>query len=165
MKSKDPRAEAYDINYERRLVKNRDGETSAIIKNIYLVLMHDEAWTGVIALDEFSYRVMKLKAPPFTGGHTGEWTDTDNTFTAMWLVDKGLKVTSAQVNEAVDACAQSRAYHPVKAYLESLEWDRTERLRCWLSAWLGAGRWANQDNDHYLMQSGMMWLVSAVARI
>jgi len=55
--------------------------------------------------------------------------------------------------------ARDRPFHLVKTYLQGLEWDRVERVDCWLSTYLGA-----EDTD-YPRAVGSRWLISAVAGI
>ncbi len=50
-------------------------------------------------------------------------------------------------------------FHPVRDYLESLQWDGTSRLLTWLTHYLGAECSAYVDNI------GAMFLISMVARI
>ena len=53
--------------------------------------------------------------------------------------------------QAVQAVAKDRCFHPVREYLDALEWDRTRRIDTWLS--------------DYAAAVGARWLISAVARI
>jgi predicted P-loop ATPase len=63
------------------------------------------------------------------------------------------------VHQAVDLRARERAFHPVREYLHSLEWDGTERLPTWLACYLGA-----EDNE-YTRRIGPMFLEMMVARV
>jgi len=61
--------------------------------------------------------------------------------------------------QAVQAVARDRRFHPVRNYLEELEWDAVERLDYWLNNYLGV-----ELND-YSSAVGARWLISAIARI
>jgi predicted P-loop ATPase len=63
------------------------------------------------------------------------------------------------VHQAVDLRAQERAFHPVRDYLNALQWDGRPRLDTWLSYYLGA------VHNEYHAGIGRMFLVAMVARI
>lgn len=127
--------------------------------NVALILGNDKRWSGVIAWDSFSSKTRKLRTPPYGGGK-GDWTDLDDIRVALWLADVyGLRVKTAHVVEAVSAVANDNAYHPVREYLESLEWDGVRRLERWLQDRLGV------MDSSYTRKVGKRWLISAVARV
>jgi predicted P-loop ATPase len=69
------------------------------------------------------------------------------------------KVAKDTVHQAIDLRARECAFHPVRDYLNSLEWDGKLRLAAWLSTYLGA------DNTEYHRSIGCMFSVAMVARI
>lgn len=169
-KKADPRPGEFEkvahLKYEDRLTRKNNGEPEACLHNAYICLVHDKGWKGVLGFDEFSQRTIKLFEPPYAGGCLGEWTDDDDSRTSVWLTsNNNLKVATLVCSEAVQMVAKDNPFHPVKDYLDSLKWDKYQRLRVWLSAFLGAGKWAKQDNEKYLERVGTMWMISAVARI
>lgn len=154
----------------RELSRDARGNPKANLRNAYLLLGRDLRWRGTIAFDAFARRIMKPAAPPFEGGAAGEWSDDDTFRAVVWLADVyDLSFPDAIVNAAVSMIAQDNAYHPVRAYLESLRWDGTPRLRDWLYMTLGvgAGRRSSPEDPvrQYAARVGTMWLVSAVARV
>jgi predicted P-loop ATPase len=62
-------------------------------------------------------------------------------------------------HQAVYARAMECAFHPVRNYLDGVNWDGVERLDRWLSTYLGT------DDTTYAQQIGVMFLVSMVARV
>lgn len=167
----DPRVEGYDkVDYSMRLYRDGKGRLVSCLQNVFVVLSLDEAWRGVIAYDEFAYRTVKLKPPPYEGGATGTWTDIDDSFAAVWLAEvKKIDVTSSLVAEAVQMVASRNAVHPVRDWLMTLKWDEQPRLHDWLQHYLGAGRYLHDElrphAGQYFSVVGTKWLVSAVARI
>ena len=72
----------------------------------------------------------------------------------------GLKrISKDTVHQAVDVRAHSRPFHPLRNYLNSLNWDGNRRLPKFLSAYFGA-----EQND-YTNKIGEMFLIAMVARI
>ena len=64
------------------------------------------------------------------------------------------------VFQAVDMVARENGFHPVRDYLEGLEWDGEPRLYCWLVDYFGV-----TEMSPYVAAIGPMFLVSMVARI
>jgi predicted P-loop ATPase len=63
------------------------------------------------------------------------------------------------VHDAVELVARERTFHPLRDWLESLQWDGTPRLKVWLITKLGA------ELSEYNQRIGEMFLISMVARI
>jgi predicted P-loop ATPase len=63
------------------------------------------------------------------------------------------------VGRSVGAVARDHRIHPVRAYLDHLQWDGTHRLETWASRYLGA---EPTDLTHAM---GSLWLISAIARV
>jgi predicted P-loop ATPase len=62
-------------------------------------------------------------------------------------------------HQAVDKYAHENSFHPVRDYLNGLEWDGSERLPEWLFSYAGA------ENTVYTQRIGKMFLIGMVARI
>jgi predicted P-loop ATPase len=97
-------------------------------------------------------------------------TDGDVTLVQEMLQHQGLSRLSRDVtHQAVDRHAEDHPFHPVKEYLDGLEWDGVPRLRggMWegesvppfVTVYLGA------EPTTYGAEIGTMFLVSMVARI
>ncbi|HCI4017903.1 TPA: conjugal transfer protein TraC [Pseudomonas aeruginosa] len=141
------------------LLRIKGGGLAAHMVNISLILQNDERWHGVLGYDEFSAKTMKLRTPPYGGG-TGEWTDLDDMLACEWLAQQyGLLTKVPPVLEAVSVVASKNSFHPVRAYLEGLEWDGTPRIEHWLNRALGV------EETPYSMKAGKRWLIGAVARV
>lgn len=86
--------------------------------------------------------------------------DTDVSALQEWIQKAGLmKIGREVVHQAVDLRAQERAFHPVREYLDGLEWDGTARVCGWLSTYLGSER------TPYTEGIGTMFMVALVARV
>ena len=69
------------------------------------------------------------------------------------------RVSSDVMHQAVDVRAREREYHPVREYLNGLEWDGTPRLKFLAKSYLGA------EHTPYSAKIGQMFIISMVARI
>lgn len=143
-----------------RLVRSDKGLLLPVVDNVVSILLNDDRWCEVIALDEFSGLVMKTKAPPFDRGEVGEWMDIDDARLELWLAGVyGVRnMRSEAINKAVLLAADANRFHAVRDYLRGQKWDRSPRLRYWLAAYMGAA-----ESD-YTAAVGTKWMVGAVAR-
>ena len=77
-----------------------------------------------------------------------------------WMQSDGLpKISRETVQQAIVLRAQECGFHPVRQYLEALEWDKTPRLSGWLS------RYLRVHATKYSSAIGRMFMIGAVARI
>jgi predicted P-loop ATPase len=122
------------------------------------LLTDDPVWQGVLAFNSFTGAIACHKPPPWrTGG--GQWADEDDHQTAAWLQEHMVLVSSRVASEAVGVVASRNPFHPVKLYLERLEWDHVPRLDLWLTVYLGV------EHNEYTSTVGQLWMRSAVARV
>jgi predicted P-loop ATPase len=135
----------------------------------------------VLAFDENAQRIVARAAPPWLSGNSGvpfEWSDVHDIYAAEWLQHHEIRVGKEIAGQAAYAVACENCYHPIRDYLDSLEWDETPRLDWWLKTYLGAdaenvegvpgGRVllaARPNITRYVMAVGSSFLISAVARV
>ena len=126
-----------------------------------LILEHDEAWRGVLALDRFSDDLVKLKPPPWVNAETGAWNDRDTAHAVHWLSEHwGLEPSGAALSGALEVVGTMRQFHPVRDWLEALPEPSTSLLDTWLRDGFGAN-----ERDDYTTAVGRAFLISAVARV
>lgn len=86
--------------------------------------------------------------------------DNDVSMVQEHMQWKGLRRVGADTAyKAVLARCAENSFHPVRRYLDSLEWDGVNRLDTWLAIYLGV-----ELND-YSRGIGPMFLISMIARI
>lgn len=145
--------------WKDQLARSENGALIAHMQNVELILGNDERWAGVIGYSVFSSKIVKLRAAPF-GGSDGDWADIDDMRVMKWLAQQyNLRVKASHVIEAVSVVAHDHSFHPVREYLENLEWDRVPRIESWLTNVLGV------KPSEYSSKVGKRWLISAVARV
>lgn len=144
--------------WKSELISRIDRKTGEVFypcraHNLILILENSEEWKGRIQFDEFR------KAAVDKGR---EWKFPEDTielkawFEKTWISGE---VKTATVNEAIAAVAARHKVHPIRDWLEGLEWDRIERLPTFFSDFCGA------KQTPYTDAVGRSLFVSAVARI
>eukprot|EP01034_Spumella_vulgaris_P030475 gene30475-37695_t len=73
------------FDWYRKLARSDKGNVLPTLSNVYTILENHDSWKGVIAYDEFSGQVLKLKAPPFAAAELGEWSDMDDLRCTLWM--------------------------------------------------------------------------------
>ncbi|MBW0238254.1 VapE domain-containing protein [Pseudomonas sp. D1HM] len=145
--------------WKDQLARTENGSLIAHMQNVELILGNDERWAGVITFSAFSSKIVKLRTPPYGGG-TGDWGDIDDIRVMKWLAQQyNLRVKASSVIEAVSVVAHDNSFHPVRNYLNKLEWDRVPRLETWLTTVMGVAQ------SGYSAKVGKRWMISAVARV
>lgn len=158
--------------------KNREGNIQPSLFNTLQVLESDTAWDGVLGFNQFSYRITKRRVPPGDGAAAGEWADIDDVRLQVYLTKTHkFEPKKTTVMDAVMQAAYAAQYHPVREYLDDLEWDGVDRLSGLLAEFWGASSTPTaaalrlEDPDaylrflRYLEMAGRKWLIGAVARI
>lgn len=149
-----------DRRWAERLTYKKDGFLAATIDNIRLILENDPLLRQTVGLNEFAHRNELLRDLAWRSRDKGlSWTDTDDASLRHYLEHiYGL----SHVGKTMDALAvvvEQNRFHPVKDYLEGLQWDGVQRLDTLLIDFFGA-----EDNP-YTRAVSRKTLVAAVARI
>jgi len=146
-----------------RMILSDAGEPRQIMENAATVFEMAPEFQGVLWFDEFGNRPMMRRPAPWdmTNGGFSEraWSDADDAEATRWLQRAGIIVPSLIAHEAVLTVAFKSTYHPVREYLQDLEWDGKERLDFWGIDYLGA------EETPYTKAVSARWLISAVARV
>jgi Virulence-associated protein E len=146
---------------------DRQGEPRPNLYNAMLALREDARICDLLSYDEM-LRAPILHSPVLGGAMNAEKQpfeprpvrDADVTALQELLQASGLeKIGKDAVHQAVDLRADERSFHPVRDFLDALEWDRTPRIASWLATYLGT------EDTKYHRRIGCMFLVAMVARI
>lgn len=144
-------------DWKKKLLRSRTGEPKPLLANAMTAFRAPE-WAGVLVFNEFTLALETRKEPVF-GGIAGKWSDHEDRLAAEWLQHEGICVPPEVAGQAAQAVSRDHTYHPVREYLNSLQWDGTRRLDGWLNLYLGV-----EPND-YSKAVGERYLRSAVARV
>lgn len=146
-----------DQDWKNALIRRTDQKTGEVtypcrVHNLILILEHDAQWKGRLRLDEFRQTITVDDRP---------WTDHDAIELKAWLEKQWIayELKTSIVHEAVATVATRHAYHPIRAWLETLRWDGTERIPSFFPDYCGTVR------TPYTVAVARSWFVSAIARI
>jgi putative DNA primase/helicase len=151
-----------ELPWRARLRSTDKGKTMPDEANVDIALRHAPPVAGLVRYNAFSNKIEATRDAPWRQIQAGsQWSDRDDTGLMQWLQHQGILIRSAPaVSRCVEAVAHDFAFHPVRDYLKSTEWDGTPRLSTWLSRYMGAS-----GDEQYLAAVGRRWLISAVARV
>ena len=141
------------------LMLNKHGDPLGNLRNVLHALRHAPEWEAVLTYDEFAGRVITRRPPPWGDRTKEQWADDDDTRACVWLQDHGVPVTVGVVGRGVQTVARENPVHPVRDYLNALNWDGRPRLDTWLPTYLGV------EDSPYVQAVGSRFLISAVARV
>jgi hypothetical protein len=154
--------EKIESDWRERCQKNAKGSLIANLKNAVVAFTHAPELVGLLSFDEM------LRASVLNRSLAGDDEnfeprpvhDVDASQLQEFLQNAGLqKIGREPVHQAIDILAHRSAFHPVRDYLNALQWDGVARLPTWLAEYFGA------EESEYAERVGMMFLISMIARI
>jgi predicted P-loop ATPase len=150
-------------HWRKRLLCDRKGSPKSLLANAILALRGAPEWQDVVALNELTTATDATRPPPWelARGHCEPrpWTPYDDVMATEWLQHEGISCGLELVQQAIEAVAYERKFHPVREYLRGVEWDGVPRIEGLASAYLGAAESA------YTRNVSACFLKSAVARV
>jgi putative DNA primase/helicase len=156
--------EVQDETWLDELELNENGNFKSSLTNISLILENDPQLQGAIAYNEFRDELVRKADTPWCeckNSINGDpWRNEDDVH-----VKKLLEVTysvSPSINKFADSVSLAgykNRFHPIKDYLDGLEWDGKSRLDSYLTRYLGV-----VDNA-YTRAVSRKTLCAAVARV
>jgi predicted P-loop ATPase len=148
--------------WRKQLILGANEMPRPILANVLTALREAPEWQGVLAYDEFSLRTMiRGKAPWMDKAPSEpvEWTSEHDTACTEWMQRNGIYCKVDVVASTVEAVAKAHGYHPIRDYLNGLQWDGKPRIDTWLTDHFGV------KDTPYSRAIGSKWLISAVARV
>lgn len=150
---------------QKFLKRNEDGKLIHSIMNLVLCFDIDENLQDLFHYNEFSAsfeyaRDFQWPERTKTIKKGKRIEDEDIIFLQYYLAhNKQFEMGLDKIKNAVIERADRKSYHPVKEYLDGLNWDGEKRLDQWLEIGCGV------EDNIYTRQVGRKWLIAAVARI
>ncbi len=140
-------------------LRRLNGKIMACAENFELILTEDKNLSGIIAYNQFERKIVKRKLPPWESC-LGEWTDADDAHLRSYIsrTYEGLRHTQILM-DSVTVVSCRNAFHPVREYLNSLEWDGVKRAE---TIFINA---LDVEDDEYARNVTWYWLKAAVKRI
>ena len=149
-----------DTSWLEKIARKNNGAIEESLGNIALIITNDPG------LQEIRYNQLSetidVRDPqklPWQQVKPG-WSDTDIAQLKLYLETRYQLYSSTKTMEALDIAAGTRAYHPIRDYLDNLPaWDGVQRIDTLLVDYLGA------DNTDYVRAVTRKTLIAAVRRI
>lgn len=157
-----------DSNWEEGLeLNNKTGECEPTVNNALLILLNDPALKGKFGYDIFEEQPKLRGDVPWrprgtitTGPGRGTlWTDHDEAGVRWYLQHKWRFKSEKDLQSALELSLRANAFHPVREYLESLEWDGTPRLETVFVDHMGA------EDNHFVRTVTRKWFCAAIKRV
>jgi putative DNA primase/helicase len=147
-----------------------DGNDKPIpsLANAMLIMALDPALAGISGYDEFRGQSYLMSPPPpanpgdkaAPGPYPRAWTRADVANVTAYIQRTYCpRLRRETVEDAMEADAERNRFHPVREYLDGLEWDGTPRLDDWLGHAFGA------ELNPYTRAVGAKMLIAAVRRV
>lgn len=149
------------FDWRAELMQKDDGSLVGNVHNAQLMLGYHPAIKGVLAYNEFTKQIDIVSRPPWqneNAKYPRQLTDVDDTRATAWLERKGIKLGINVVHNTIVSAAHHNPYNPLQNYLNSLQWDGTQRLEMALHYLMGC-----PDNE-YVRAVSKRFLIGAVAR-
>ena len=128
------------------------------IRNCLTVFQNDPYLQGAIRYNILTERIDIVK-PLWWEKPTATLNDTDFNYLMLYLEDKYGLTSEKKIEKAISIVADCNKYHPIRDYLNSLEWDGTERIRYALTRFLGA------EDSEYTYQCLRLFMLGAISRV
>ena len=139
------------------LTKHSNGEIQRTIQNCITILQNDHVLSDAIRLNLLSERIDIVK--PVGWPRSGKTlNDTDMKYILRRMEKYGIS-SEKKIESAIRIVANENRYHPIRDYLNSLQWDGTERIAHVLHHFLGAAK------DEYTCEAMKIFLLGAIKRV
>lgn len=141
-----------------QLTRDDRGVIESTGANVKVILMNDPNLKDKVAIDEFSQRLTVRGELPWP--RLGDdWTDTDDGSLQIYLEQYYEIVGERKIINALNEVAIERAFHPVKEYIESCQWDGAPRIEQVFQQFFGA------DDTEYTRTVALIHFVASIARV
>ena len=135
-----------------------NGAIKNTIRNCLTVFQNDPVLQGTIRFNLLTERIDIVK-PLWWEKQTTTMNDTDFNYLMLYLEDKYSLTSENKIEKAISIVGDRNKYHPIRDYLNGLEWDGTERIRYALHHFLGAA------NSEFNYQCLRLFLLGAISRV
>lgn len=147
-----------NTDWRTALELDKAGNIKDTLTNICTILRNDESFKNIV-FNQFKNMLDVVGPLPWKQVKPG-WGETDLACAKMYFEKVyGIWSPTKFKDALIAVTSADRLYHPVREYLEGLEWDGVERLDTLLIDYLGA------EDTRYVRAVTRKTLVAAVARI
>ena len=150
-----------DTTWLERMDVDGKGNYQPTTENFYLIIANDPSLKGAFRYNSFERRHEVAKNVPWRKVLAGgDFVMDSDDGSLRHYIEKVYKISSApKISDALGEYFQKNTYHPVRRYLNGLDWDGEERLDELFIKYLGA------EDIQYVRTATRKTLTAAVARI
>ena len=130
-------AKETNSDWMAELDRNRKGTVKSTAKNIICILENDPSLAGHLWHDLFSGFDLVRGGLPWDKNAT-QWGNRDDANLRIYMEERYEITGKDKIKDAKDAVLTKHRTHPVRDYLEGLEWDGTPRLERLIIDYIGA---------------------------
>lgn len=132
-----------NMEWTKELGRDRKGIVESSAKNMLMILENAPGLKGNICFDEMArLEVIRRNLPWRTLDTLNEasrfWSNADDAQLIIYMESTFSITGKDKILYAKTKVAQDHAFHPIKEYLDTCEWDGTQRLDTMLIDYLGA---------------------------
>ena len=136
------------------------GRAKSSITNAELILSYDPLLKDAIRFNELTQRVDIVKPLGWDRSSCGKALTDNDLYNIHLYCERVYGISSLKlIEEAIHIVANRKSYHPVREFLNSLEWDGQERVRYALHHFLGA------DDSDYTYEILKFFMLGAISRV
>lgn len=151
-----------NLDWAKKLDTNDHGEVKATTENLVLILENDPNIAGKIAVNKFKGLPCIIDNVPWRKCRdklNGEqWEDEDSSALSHYIETTYGLYNKGKLSDALSVVTNRRSFHPIRDYLNGLDWDGEERGETLFIDYLGA------EDNLYTRTVTRKWLTAAVAR-
>lgn len=155
-----------------RLTTDKNGNLEKSLMNAEAILQYDPEIRSIFSYDLFSEMPVLKRTPPWRTFDIktesedckniqtyAEMTDIDESYLRLYFEEKYSFDARAVLTDALNITEHKNSFHPVRDYLNSLEWDGVKRLEKIFIDCFGV------EDSRYAREVGMKFFVGAVRRV
>lgn len=139
-------------------IVNKEGKTISDLRNAVIFLEY--CLPGCIQLNEFTDRIEIGSPVPWAKDNTSirAWTDTDTCNALMYANEYGL-TNKKHIEDAVHIVAERNKYHPIKDYLNTLQYKGDGYIRKLFVEYMGC------EDTEYTYECIKLLLIAMIQRV
>lgn len=146
------------LRNQEQLITTDKGAVRQCIRNVVTVLGNDPKFRGVICYNMMTDRNDIVKDLGWYR-ESPVLTDSDIDHIMLYLEENYSLTTEKKIKSAINVVAMENKYHPIQEKLNSLVWDKKERIKDVLYHFLGA------DRNVYVYEAMKVLLLGAISRV
>lgn len=148
--------------WKEKLERSHGGEGLAKPSTLNMIeILKNAVAPNVFRFNEFSVDDIYGVDTPWGGKKDGKVKDIDALNLKVWFArEYGFEAPTVKIHEIISTIAHQNKFHPVREYVDKLEWDGIGRIDTWIKNYCGG-----QGPEPYLSAISRKFLVSMIARV